>query len=262
MRIQKFLLIILLVITASITKAQSLVMCESYDEQGIGTGLYTSWDIPADGGFVYLLYKQNGTMNPSALWYLYIDYDWYSNGQLSAYETLTLTPERGKNWIVYDYKFKDPGSYRAYIMQDGVEMASVSFTIQYQEGVTPTSTTDNTIKVKDTYYYEDSEVTFCSSVGTDGNAVNPSSSLVLTGSSIETTVLVDNNYKAFETSKVFVDVYKDAAADPYDSFTIDIQPDWDYMHFKMTFAAPGTYYVDLYTADDIFINTGTIEVTR
>ncbi len=250
--------------------AQSIVMCESYDEKGAPSGIYTSWDIQADGGFVYILYSQPATFNTSSLWYLYIDYDWYNNGNLSAYETISLTPERGKNWIVYDYKFKDVGKYRAYVMKDGVEQASVNFTINWAEGVTPPAgtttgaTTGTTTSGVDTYYYEDSFIQFCSSVNTDGTCNNPATSYVIpTGSSsVESTVLLDNNLKDFKTKTIWVDIYKDGAEDPFDSFSVAVEETWNFCWFKVSFSAPGTYYIDTYTADDIFINTASVVVSR
>ncbi len=267
MRIKHTLMAILLVVAVAFrTQAQSLVMCESYDANGKPSGIYTSWDIKAEGGFVYLLYSQPATFNTSSLWYLYIDYDWYNNGNLSAYETISLTPERGKNWLVYDYKFTEVGKYRAFIMKDGVEQASVSFTINWEEGVTPppTTNTPTTPGGIDTYYYEDSFIQFCSSVNADGTCNNPATSYTIPygATSVETTVLLDNNLKNFETNLIYVDVYKDGASDPYDSFSVNVENTWNFCWFKLTFAAPGTYYIDTYNANDIFINTGSVTVTR
>lgn len=265
MKIKHTLFALFLMLSAAFrAEAQSIVLCESYDAEGNASGIYTTWDIKADGGFIYILYKQPNTLNSSSLWYLYIDYDWDNTGKLTAYETITLTPERGKNWIVYDYKFKDVGDYRAYIMKDGVEQASVSFNIGWEEGVTPpasgSTTTSGTI---DTYYYENSSITFCSSVDANGDAVNPTTSYVLpSGGTVETIVLLDNALKPLQTTLVYVDVYKDGATEPYDTFSINVQTEWDYCWFKLNLAAPGSYYVDLYTADDIFINTATLTVTR
>lgn len=249
------------------SEAQSIVLCESYDANGAPSGIYTTWDIQADGGYVYILYSQTSTFNTSSLWYLYIDYDWYNNGNLSAYETISLSPERGKNWIVYDYKFKDVGKYRAYIMKDGVEQASVNFTIDWADGVVPPTsgtTTGTSTSGIDTYYYEDSFIQFCSSVNTDGTCNNPVTSYVIPSgtSSIESTVLLDNNLKDFKTKTIYVDIYKDGAEEPFDTFNVTVEETWNFCWFKVAFSAPGTYYIDTYNADDIFINTATITVSR
>jgi len=260
MRLQHTIFALLMTWMVGTATAQSIVLCESYDTNGNATGIYNTWDINADGGYVYIVYKQPNTFTPGT-WYLYMDYDWNKTGVLTAYETISLDPERGKNWLVYDYKFKDVGKYRAYIMKDGVEQASVNFEIQYADGVTPASTT--TSSTIDTYYYEDSFVEFCSSVDSNGRSVNPVTSYTLpSGGIVETVVLLDNDFKEFKTTKIWVDIYKDNAEEPYDTFSVDVQESWDYCWFKVKFTAPGTYYVDLYTADDIFINTGTITVVR
>lgn len=240
-------------------QAQSIVLCESYDDKGNASGVYTSWDIKAEGSYVYILYNQPYSFS-SGLWYLYIDYDWNNNGTLSAYETISLEPERGKNWLVYDYKFKDVGKFRAYIMKDGVELASVNFTISYADGETPSSTLTGDSEI-DTYYYEDSEIAFCGSVDSSGNPIGIASEFYMGGNGKATfKAYLDNNFKPIQTSLIYVDIYKDGITDPVDAFSISVQPDWDYIHFLIELTSPGLYHVDMYTADDIFINTADVVV--
>lgn len=243
--------IILLIAFIVRMNAQSLVLCESYDDQGTPTGVYTNWDIPADGGYVYLVYNQNSPLQ-DGLWYLYIDYDWDNVGTYQAYETFSITPERGKRWFMYDYKFKDAGKYKASIMYNGVEQAVTYFQIAFADGAAPV-TTDKAI---DTYYYENSNIVFCTSVDAEGYPVGVATtfSMKRTGS-VDVSVYLDNNGVPFKANKMFVDIYQDGIDEVWDTFTIDVQPDWDYVKFVQTFTKAGTYYIDMFTGDDIFINT-------
>jgi hypothetical protein len=239
-------------------QAQSLVLCESYDDKGTASGVYTAWDIKAGGSYVYILYNQPYAFS-EGLWYLYIDYDWNNTGTLSAYETISLTPERGKNWLVYDYQFKDIGNYRAYIMKDGVEQASVNFNIDYAEG--EAALANPTADVIDTYYYEDSEITFCGSVDDSGNPVGIATEFYIGGNGKATfKAYLDNNFKPVKTTLIYVDVYKDGITEPVDAFSITVEPDWDYVHFLLELTSTGLYHVDMYTADDVFINTADVVV--
>lgn len=238
-------------------QAQSIVLCESYDDNGTATGIYNSWDIKSGGSYVYILYKQDSRFS-SGSWYLYIDYDWTNSGTLTAYETLPLEPARDKNWLVYDFKFTDAGNYRAYIMHDGVELASVNFNIGWQEGEGPTTSGSSTI---DTYYYEDSELKFCGSVDAEGNPMGIATEFYM-GSNGKASfkAYLDNDFKAIQTSLIYVDVYKEGVTDPVDAFSITVQPDWDYIHFQLDLTSAGLYHVDLYNADDIFINTADVVI--
>lgn len=258
-RIRHIILLPLLILALTFRlQAQSIVLCEAYDAQGTASGIYSTWEIDAGGAYVYLLYNQTYALE-SGIWYLYIDYDWDNVGTYGAYETLSMTPEAGKNWYVYDYKFKDTGKYRAYIMHDGIELASTTFEIDYKPGVSAIDTT----KI-DTYYYENSNIVFCTSVDDEGNPVDESSSFSLgSGGSVNVAVYIDNDRMPFKTNKLFVDIYKDADAAIFDSFGIDIQPEWDYVKFTQNFTEPGTYTVEFYTADDIYINTSdTLSITQ
>lgn len=247
-----FATILLLLTFLTRIQAQSLVLCESYDDQGTPSGVYADWDIPAEGGYVYLVYNQNSTLNEDGLWYLYIDYDWDNVGTYQAYETFAITPERGKRWFMYDYKFKDVGKYKASVMYNGTEQAVTYFTIGFAEGATPV-TTDKAI---DTYYYENSNIVFCTSVDAEGYPVGEATSFSMkrTGT-VDVSVYLDNKGVPFKTTKMFVDIYKEGVDEVWDSYSIDVQPDWDYVKFVQTFTKAGTYYVDMFTGDDIFINT-------
>ena len=234
--------------------AQSLVLCESYDDQGKPTGVFTEWDIPADGGYVYLLYNQNSPLQ-DGLWYLYIDYDWDNVGTYQAYETFSITPERGKRWFMYDYKFSDVGKYKASVMFNGVEQAVTYFEIAFAKDATPAtpSTTGNEV---DTYYYENSNITFCTSVDAEGYPVGEATSFSMNGTNtVDVSVYLDNNGVPFKVTKMYVDIYQDGVNEVWDSYSLDVQPDWDYVKFVQTFTKAGTYYVDIFTGDDVFINT-------
>ncbi len=249
--------LLFIVALAQGVNAQSVVLCESYDTGGNPTGIYTSWEIKSTGGYVYILYRQPGVLG-SGTWYLYLDYDWDDNGKYSAYETLSFTPEEGKNWSVYDFKFTESGKYKAIIMKDGVELASTYFEITMQPG----AATDSEEEV-DTYYYEDSEILFCTSVDSVGNPSGTSTRFSLGASGTANVVVyLSNNYKAFKTTKMYVDVYSSATNEKVDDFSIDVEADWDFVKFTQPFTNTGDFYIDIYNADDVFINTATVTIIR
>lgn len=239
--------------------AQSIVLCESYDDQGKASGIYSTWEIKQTGGNVYMVYNQSSTLS-SGSWYLYLDYDWDNVGTYQAYETFTITPERGKNWFAYDYKFTDVGKYKASVMYNGTEVASSYFVINYVAGDTPVTSDDEV----DTYYYENSSILFCNSIDAEGNPVGEATSFSMrrTGT-VDVSVYLDNHGLPFRTNKMYVDVYNEETNLKFDTFSVDVEPDWDYVKFVQTFTTPGKYYFDYYNEDDIFINTsGTVTITE
>lgn len=233
----------------SVTAQNTLVLCEKYSETGVATGIYSNWTITPTAGYVYLLYNQSRNLS-SGLWYLYIDKDWDNTGVFSPYETISLTPDVSKNWTAYDYNFKEAGDYKAYIMFNGEQMASTSFNIAMDAGVSGSNSDAIT-----TYYYENSNVLFCESVNSSGDPTGVKSIFTRTGGSVTTTVYMTNSEKAFKTDLIYADVYKTGTEDMYDSYNFTIEPDWDWIKFNYTFTEPGEYVIDLYTSDDIFINS-------
>lgn len=251
----KHALAMLILFGAFLTRinAQSIVLCESYDDQGNPTGVYSSWDIKEGGGYIYLVYNQSSPLQDGT-WYLYLDYDWDNVGTYQAYETFPITPERGKRWFMYDYKFTDVGKYKAAVMYNGEQQAVTYFEINYEDGAAPATTT--TDKEVDTYYYEDSKITFCTSVDAEGYPVGATNTFSMNGTgTVDATIYLENNGKPFKTTKMFVDIYKEGTEEVWSTYSIDVQPDWDYVKFVQTFNRAGTYYVDMFNADDTFINT-------
>ena len=76
--------------------------------------------------------------------------------------------------------------------------------------------------------------------------------------SVTVTIYLDNYLKPILSDFVYVDIFKSPDEEMWDSYTITMQPDWDYLHFKYEFKEPGTYFIDIFNAQDIFINTGTV----
>jgi hypothetical protein len=258
---KKLALLLLTLTTLAISAiAQSVVMCEDYNKSdGTPTGIYKTWDIKKDGGYVYIVYSQPHNLR-SGSWYLYIDKDWDDNGKYSAFETISLDEDVSQNWVMYDYNFKEKGKYKIDIMKDGVTQATTYGEINFakDEDVKKSDEDDDI----DTYYYEDSEIKFCESVSSTGDPSGVATEFKAdrTGSR-EVTIYISNG-KAFKTTKMFVDVYNSKTSEKIDDYSIDTQVDWDWVKFKQTFDKPGEYYIDLYNADDVFINTATVTITR
>ena len=256
---KKLSLMLITLLTLAISAvAQSVVLCEDYDKStGEPTGIYKTWDIKSDGGYVYIAYKQPRKL-ASGTWYLYIDKDWDDNGKYSAYETIELDEETSKNWLVYDFKFTEKGKYKIDIMYNSVSQATTYGTIQFEDGASTTSSDDEV----DTYYYEDSEIIFCESVSTDGDPVSEATSFKADRTGAREITIYLSNDKAFKTTKMYVDIYDSKTNEKIEDFSIDVEEDWDWVKFKQSFTKPGEYYVDIYNEDDVFINTATVTISR
>jgi hypothetical protein len=242
--------------------AQSIVLCEDYNKTtGEATGVYKTWDIKSDGGFIYVVYNQPRKIS-SGSWYLYIDKDWDDNGKYSAFETIELDEDVSKTWLMYDFKFTEKGKYKVDIMKDGVSQATTYTTIQFADGEEGKSTSEDEDEEVDTYYYENSEIIFCESVSADGDPESEATTFKANREGTREVTIYLSNDKAFKTTKMYVDIYDSKSNEKIDDFTIDVEVDWDWVKFKQTFTKPGEYYIDIYNEDDTFINTATVTITK
>lgn len=240
--------------------AQSLVLCESYDTQGAATGVYTSWDIKPAGSYIYMLYNQSTNFR-SGVYYIYIDKYYESSSSYGAYQTIEMKPESSQNWVALDQFFTEAGEFSASFMFNGTAMATTSFDIDLvADSSTVASNTDIGI---DTYYYEDSDVDFGTSVDDLGVLQGEAETFSLGDAGIVSIRTLVNNFGIpFKTNLMYVDVYKEGSETVIDGFDIACEQDWDFVHFSIDFKDPGVYYVDIYNGDDIFINTGTVTIER
>ncbi len=257
-----FLLALTLTGLLTTTFSQSVVTCESYNSStGQPSGIYSLWNIKSGGGYINILYSQGRNLS-SGEWYLYID-RLKTKGEYTPYETISLSEDTYKNWLVYQYTFKESGKFKIDIMKDAVSQATCYVEIQFTDG-TDNSSSSTTSTYYDDDPYADSKLEFCESVSSDGvpDGVSSTFKADRTGAR-EVTIFVDNDGTAFKTTKFYVDIYDKNTNEKIDSYSIDdIDEDWTWVKFKRTFTKPGEYSVEIYNEDDDWINTASLTITR
>lgn len=260
--LKSILKIIFLLISFQISAgAQSLVLCEKYDDYGSPTGVYSKWDIEKGGGSIYILYREPSALSSSSSWYLYIDKDWHNSDVYTAYNTIEIHPEAGKSWTVYDYNFTEAGKFKASIQKDGQPQASTYFEINIPEAPSPVTATETPAGDEpDTYYYENSEVFLCSSLDEYKQPVDIKTVFSLNGgSSVNLTVYITNNGMPIKTKQIVAVVYDDAEGKhEYDRYKLDVEPQWDFIHFPQVFTAPGRYLIDVFNENATYINSTSV----
>jgi hypothetical protein len=112
----------------------------------------------------------------------------------------------------------------------------------------------------DTYYYEYSEVVFGTSVDGEGN-VEGEGRTFKTGSEGAKFVVVVYNDNPFKTKEFFVEVYNEDN-DLVESFSLDVNPEWDWLKFAMNLKDPGKYFIDIYNEVDTYINSGEVTIVQ
>lgn len=114
--------------------------------------------------------------------------------------------------------------------------------------------------IYDTYYYEYSEVVFGTSVDGEGNVEGESRTFKLGNAGADFIVVVFND-APFKTKEFFVEVFNEGN-DLVESFTLNVNPEWDWLKFSMNLKDPGLYYIDIYNEVDTYINSGEVTIVQ
>lgn len=115
----------------------------------------------------------------------------------------------------------------------------------------------------DTYYYEYSTIRFGTEVK-ETNLLGEATEFTLKNGQVEITVFLEM-LEALLCSEIFVEIYdaSSATSEQIENFSINgIDPTWNYLHFKINLKKEGTYYIDLYNQNDVFINSATVVIKK
>lgn len=257
----KFSAIVMFVMfTISAFAQKKIEACESYDEKtGETSGVFSSWDASAKTPYVYYVFYNDGKKITEDI-FLYVDKYNEKTREYDIFDTRDMVISDNKKWAMFDYDFTEGGKYKlAAANANGEILASVVNTINWS-GEKADKKSDDSDDEVDTYYYENSEVLFCTGVSENGEPEGESDEFTMSrgASSIEVTTYVSND-KPFKTSKFYVDIY-DSDEELVDTYEYTVEEDWDWAKFPITLKKRGEYNIDVYNADDIFVNSASLTI--
>ncbi len=253
---KKLTLLLTALFTISIAQAQSVVLCGDYDKiTGVASDVYTSWDIASSGSYVYTVYSQEKKIKDNLT--LRLEKKNYS-GLYEIFGTYAFNNDvkADQNWAMYDLLFTEEGDYRVNVLGKGnAVLASTNTTIAFSpEAVSDTGYVD-------TYYYENSYITFGESVDGSGIMSGESTVFSLENGTKEITAKLEQD-EALLLTQIYVTVINDLGDAISDDVYSIASKDWNYVTVPITVNQPGSYIVDFYTQDDVFISSGSFEVVK
>lgn len=258
LNMKKIHILLLSIILSMSAFSQNITSCTSYNEYGVPSGIYSEWDIKPTGGYIYLVYNQDKYITDGN-WTLQVSIDRNNSGSYTEINNVAITPVSSQTWFMYDYFFAEAGKYKISAIKNGNIVASTYFQVFVNE--TMDNTSDGEI---DTYYYEGTSIITCESLDANNEPVGESTTFSL-GSlgSKEIRIYLDSDVP-IKTTKLYIDIYTyvDDKETLEDTYSVDVQEDWDWVSVKQVFTKPGEYIIDIYTANDIYVNTGYLTITR
>ncbi|QQR98211.1 MAG: hypothetical protein IPK18_01340 [Sphingobacteriales bacterium] len=248
---KKLLFVAVLSMISTLIFAQKVVLCEDYDKTtGVPSGVYASWNVKSSGSYIYTIYTQSKPITKTLS--VYIDKK-SSSGSYVAYEThfIEESESKGRKWAMIDLKFSEAGDYKISISDGaGNELASTYAVISYIDD----EDEDNDDDEIDTYYYENSEISIAEDINKSTyEIINKTDEAYLSSIRGKEFYIIVENDKVFKTNLFYVGIY--LGDDLLETLEIDVEEGWDIAWTNYSFTKKGNYTIDVYNADDIYVNT-------
>jgi len=257
MNLKVFALSILLTLTISGFAQKRVYFCEDYIATGEPKGQSSRWSITPTAGNVYILYQNDNENITTSKIYFFIDL--LTDGEYKEFDTKSVTPDKYKSYVLYDYKFTKAGDYRVIVYDAAMAKLTTEYVTITMKDADKVEVTDDT-KVS-TVYYMDATVTFCLDVDSKGIADTPSAVFNINRDKGSYVYILINNGKAIKTTELIVDIWK---GDDYKEFVetkkIPVEEYSNFAYFKYTFFKAGKYKFSVFTKDETFIQTGYVEI--
>ncbi len=250
------LLLCLLLISQLTNKAENkLLLCTAYDANGEYSGDYSSWNIQKTGNYMYLFYTSDKPVNDT----LFITINKTFNRKdtnFYLFDHYYLIPDSSKKFAVNKYTFSKPGNYQLRVFDRKSEELLGMYTafIGYNEDQY------NEVFFTDTWYYKETSIFFCDSISED-MPIGKREVFNYDSNRNKITLYIENaNKKPLKTNNVFIKVYDKENRKLILSDSYSLNGNWFWTYINIFLEEKGKYTLELYNADDVFINAADLEI--
>lgn len=237
-----------------------LYFCSSYSDDGEPIGTSSAWNIKSSGGAVYMLYKQDHSLNTDTI---YVFIDKMTNGTYTDYASKLFLPSRYKNWGVYDYTFYTAGEYKVRFLDARLNTLATEYvTINLKDASSSSSSgsSGSSYGLTGTGNYAGSKVTFCENMDNGyPSGVYETFNIGSSGGFVNVYVNCPNELNSYG---LIVDIWKSNGStfDFVETKNYDIQPSWKSTFFKYTFYNPGYYRFSVYNKESKLVSEGFVTI--
>jgi hypothetical protein len=230
------------------TQAQDLTFCLDHTPSGLPLGSGKHFELERFGQNVELLFR-----NPQAIvtekLYFFIDYQ--QEGKYTEFDTKTSSVDHNKHWAVLSYRFTQTGRYRVLVLdaeKKEICRGEVEIIVKEEEN-SPA-------------YFNGTKLIFCHAA-TKGEPDTVMTNLGLAPGNAEKLSILVRHIRPFKTRHIYVDVWVgsgNGAGQYLETIEFALDPTWTYSQFPYEFRASGVYTFRVYSEDEIWMTSGSLEV--
>lgn len=249
-------LILLMLVFASYSNAQTLYVSESATEENEPINAKNEWEIEPWGKILHVILDSENHKIEGSVVYLFIDK--LSGNSYEPFDSKSINIQQNVRRINYEYNFNETGKYKLYYV-DISQKVLATVVVTMKEKVK-----EYTKTVKRSNYYDNVEILFCQKVLVGGIPIGVTKRTSLRENNGQIYVKFVN-FSPLKTEIILVDFWrKEHRSFEYDEYVESkkyrIDPQWKDAFFKYKFRKAGEYKIDIYNQEEVLISTGYINV--
>lgn len=254
---KKYLLIAFLFLS-SIASAQTVSFAISHTEGGEPIDAQLNWQISKQTLSLYIILNNDKPIS-SPLVYLFIDKEDRDNSYY-PFDSKVIKVDSTKNWVAYNYRFIEPGSYHIYYQSADQKRIADGTVV-----ITKKRFDDKAFIKGQSRFYEEYQLRFCEVV-IAGKPMNISNAFTLRKHGRNVFFYMKSSHE-LNTEKILVSIFTKKDFDfGYEEFVdskkYKVDPTWYDTFFKYKFFNAGDYKVMIFNDKEMLMATGYLSITK
>jgi len=227
--------------------AQQLVFCLDHTKDGTPLAGGGEFELDQFGQELDLLFRDQQKINTPKL-YFFIDR--MIDSVYVEHDTRSTMTRQDRAWHSIQYRFDRTGRYRVLVLDaDKAELCRAEVDVNVLRDVGGPS------------YYRDLELHFCHQIQ-DGEPDTKLKAVSLEQQKRSPVKVLVKHFRPLRTESIVIDIWKkgDEEDEYQETLEYRVEPHWAFTQFVYPFKTAGTYFIRVYSEDDVWMGSGALQV--
>lgn len=241
------LILVLVCLGGMALPAQQLVFCLDHTRDGVPLAGGGEFELDQFGQELDLLFRNPRRIDTPKL-YFFIDR--MIDSVYVEHDTRSMMTREDQPWLSVNYRFDRTGRYRVLVLDaDKAELCRAVVDVNVLRDVGGPS------------YYRDLEVLFCHQTQ-EGEPDTRLETISLDQQKNNPVKVLVKHFRPLRSKTIVIDIWKKGEeADEYqETLEFVVEEHWNFTQFTYPFKTLGTYFVRVYSEDDVWMGSGTLEI--